>query len=324
MLIWASFLKLESISIVIKYRILLPVIVFWFHDLMISIIVAQIEPYQAVERPATFAPVKHFAPQLAHEDSSESSSESSSDSSSEEDFRPAKKRQKFNAKAPLGIAPATVKRNVWSSVIFEDHIEKELKDVNVHTGKTLLDKSRDVESYYNYGRKLAGRLGGEEIAEEAQIQEKLIQLDKKDGGDSFQPAEEEPNSSTTADDFERSLQETQQLLKSRKRKMDDRQVDEPKKNKAPGISKSLRQRMQRVEDLSVTATSSPLDVAKDIGLKLHEEKSELITRAVNIIGVEAAIKLFKDTQEAENDGGIYVAVCIVSLLTYLWLVKLYV
>lgn len=192
---------------------------------------------------------------------------------------------------------------MWSSVIFEDHIEKELKDVNVRVGQTLMDKSRDVESYYNYGQKFGERLGGQVLSDEEEsqkIQETLIQLDKKDGADSFQPAEEAPSK---ADDFELSLQETQQLLKSRKRKMDQRE-DQGTKNKPS----STRKRVLRVEDLDVTSASSPLEVSQDIGLKLHEEKLDLISRAVEIIGVEAAINLFKETQEIENEGGIYVAV----------------
>lgn len=169
-----------------------------------------------------------------------------------------------------------------------------------------VDKSRDVESYYKYGSKLGDRLGGEDIHEAKKIKEKLVQLDKKDGSDSFQP-EEAKDASNDGEDFEQTLQETQKLLSSRKRKMDERD-DAPKKKSGP----RRPPRFLRVEDLSVTASSSPLEVAQDIALKLHEEKMDLISRTIDIIGVDAAIDLFKETQEVENDGGIFVAVSFIS------------
>lgn len=170
-----------------------------------------------------------------------------------------------------------------------------MKDINVHH-KTYLDKSRDVESY-DYSLCLADRLNEEDLDEEAEkrIRKKLADLDKKDGSESFTKEEE-----AIPEDFEQSLQQAQKLLNSRKRKMDQRDPQPPKP--------SVKSRLLRVEDLSVTERSSALEVAQDITVKLHEEKMDLILRVVDILGKEIAIQLFRETQEAENDGGILVAV----------------
>lgn len=196
--------------------------------------------------------------------------------------------------------PAASKNNLWSSVLFEDHIERELKDIDVKHSKDSYDRSRDVESY-NYPGALNNCLENENLDEESEIKirKTLKHLDKKDGGKSFsQPACESP----IPEDFEQSLVAAKHLLNSRKRKMDQRNSHKEQKPRKH-LPKS-----SRVEDLSVTVESSPLEVAKDIALKLYEDKIDLIQRTVEVVGIEASIQLFKETQEAENDGGIYVAV----------------
>lgn len=185
--------------------------------------------------------------------------------------------------------------------MFEDHIERELKDIDVKHSKDSYDRSRDVESY-NYPRGLNTRLEDENLDEESEIKirKTLKHLDKKDGGRSFGGQAETP--SPIPEDFEQSLVAAKQLMNSRKRKMD--QIDSHKERKP----KKVLPMPSRVEDLTVTAESGPLEVAKDIALKLYEEKTDLIQRTVEIVGIEASIQLFKQTQEAENDGGILVAV----------------
>lgn len=149
---------------------------------------------------------------------------------------------------------------------------------------------------YDYSLCLADRLNEEDLDEETEkrIRKKLADLDNKDGSESFVKKEEE----ATPEDFEQSLQQAQQLLNSRKRKMDQRDPPKP----------PVKSRLLRVEDLSVTESSTALEVAQDITVKLHEEKMDLILRVVDILGKEIAIQLFRETQEAENDGGILVAV----------------
>lgn len=169
----------------------------------------------------------------------------------------------------------------------------------MHHSKTFLDRSRDVETY-DYTLALRSRLDDDELDKETEkkIRKKLSELDKKDGGDSLVKVEapKEP------EDFESKLKQTQELLNSRKRKMDQRDIQKPKKS-------SRKPKPLRVESLSATTESSDLELAKDIASKLYEEKIDLILRTVEVLGKEAAIDLFNETQEAENDGGILVAVC---------------
>ncbi len=72
--------------------------------------------------------------------------ESESSSSSDEGERPAKRRRKVDKRPVVVPAMAAVRRrDVWSSVLLEDRIEQELKEVGVRRGP--IDRSRDVESY---------------------------------------------------------------------------------------------------------------------------------------------------------------------------------
>lgn len=258
-----------------------------------------IEPYTALERPTSFAPIHQPLKQVAEdtEESTESSS-SSEDSSSDEGQRPAKRRKKSDIKVTKPTQPSR-KHNVWSTVVFEDQFEQDLKDINVHHSKHYLDRSRDVESY-NYVLCMKNRLEEEDIDEktEQRIRKKIADLDEKYGGETPVIVED-----PVAEDFEQSLQKTQKLLTSRKRKMEQRETQSPNTVQRPRSRTQLR----RVEDLTVTESSTVLEVAQDITVKLHEEKMDLILRVVEIIGKELTIQLFRETQETENDGGIMVA-----------------
>lgn len=148
---------------------------------------------------------------------------------------------------------------------------------------------------------MKNRLEEEDIDEktEQRIRKKIADLDEKYGGETPVIVED-----PVAEDFEQSLQKTQKLLTSRKRKMEQRETQSPNTVQRPRSRTQLR----RVEDLTVTESSTVLEVAQDITVKLHEEKMDLILRVVEIIGKELTIQLFRETQETENDGGIMVAV----------------
>lgn len=171
----------------------------------------------------------------------------------------------------------------------------------MHRGKNHLTRTRDVESY-DYSLCLMSRLEEEDLDYETEkkIRKKLAELDKNDGSESL--VKKDLEVPEVPEDFEQSLQQTQQLLvNSRKRKMDQR-------DQVP-VRKTVKSRLlRRVEDLDVTEESSPMEVAQDITVKLHEEKMDLILRVVEILGKEIAIQLFHETQETENDEGILVAV----------------
>lgn len=183
--------------------------------------------------------------------------------------------------------------------MFEDQFEQDLKDINVQHSKHYLDRSRNVESY-NYVLCMKDRLEEEDIDEktERRLRKKIADLDEKYGGET--PVVEDP----VAEDFEESLQKTQKLLNSRKRKMDQRDTQPQNTVQRP----RSRTKVRRVEDLAVTEKSTAVEVAQDITLKLHEEKMDLILQVVEILGKELTIQLFHETQEIENDGGIMVAV----------------
>ena len=71
---------------------------------------------------------------------------------------------------------------------------------------------------------------------------------------------------------------------------------------------SIKKNPCRVEDLILTEEATSLEVAQEIAKKLHEWKSDLILRAVEILGTDVAIRLFEETKEAESNGGVMVAV----------------
>jgi len=257
--------------------------------------VKKIQPYVALERPAASFVSNQFKQQPT-QPSDDSYSSSSSEESISDDDRPAKRRKKtFSSKRLLPIT-APVKKNIWSSVLLEDHIESELKDINVKRSKTLQERTRDVESY-DFSLMLQDRLDNDDIDEESEkkIRKKLKDLDKNDGGESFAADDSPP------ENFEDILKETKRLLSnSRKRKMDQRN---PTKGRRTPIPKAP----QRVDDLTASVESTDIEIAKEIAFKLHEDKIDLILRCVQLLGKERVIELFQSTKEVENDGGIMVA-----------------
>lgn len=82
-----------------------------------------------------------------------------------------------------------------------------------------------------------------------------------------------------------------------------------------GSSKSGRQiRKQRYQqrkraaskilpDLAVTLEGSEEDFARDLAVKLEEEKCDLIVKVVSVIGKDASLNLYKITQKIEREGG---------------------
>jgi len=250
----------------------------------------------ALERPAASSLTYQSNKQLIQSDDS---SESSEESSSSDEDRPAKRRKKVSTKKLLLPKTSVVKQNIWSSVLLEDHIESELKDINVKRNKTLQERSRHVESY-DFSLVLRDRLANDDIDEESEkkIRRTLKDLDKKDGGESFGAG----NPESPPENFEDCLKETKLLLSnSRKRKMDH-------KNPGRGRRTPIPQIPQRVDDLIATIESTDIELAKEISVKLHEDKIQLILRVVELLGKEMAIQLFEDTKEAENSGGIMTAV----------------
>jgi len=255
-----------------------------------------IQPYIALERPATSFVPNQFKQQLSQlsDDSLESSS---SEESTSDDDRPAKRRKKTFSSKRLLHKTAPVKQNPWSSVLLEDHIESELKDISVKRSKTLQERTRDVESY-DYSLVLHDRLDNDDIDEESEkkIRKKLEALDQNDGGESFAAENDNP-----PENFEDILKKTKVLItNSRKRKMDQRNPTRGRRTPVPKTP-------QRVDDLIATVESTDFEIAKEIASKLHEDKIDLILRVVELLGKEMAIQLFESTKEAENDGGIMVA-----------------
>jgi len=90
--------------------------------------------------------------------------------------------------------------------------------------------------------------------------------------------------------------------KKRKRPLHDRPTDQQRcgnyNQRKPKIGKLF-------EPLKVTSDDSEEAVAKEIAEKLNESKTMLIQRVVRCIGCEKALKLFKDTKEIQNHGGMW-------------------
>ncbi|KAJ6642819.1 Phosphorylated adapter RNA export protein, partial [Pseudolycoriella hygida] len=59
-------------------------------------------------------------------------------------------------------------------------------------------------------------------------------------------------------------------------------------------------------DLSNCETTTDEDVARDISNKLYEGKVSLLLRIVEVLGRDIPIKLFKETQKIEKDGGMMI------------------
>jgi len=63
---------------------------------------------------------------------------------------------------------------------------------------------------------------------------------------------------------------------------------------------------RRILDLNNCETITDEDVARDISSKLYEEKDTLLLRIVEVLGRDLPIKIFKETQKIEKDGGMMI------------------
>ncbi|XP_037945944.1 phosphorylated adapter RNA export protein [Teleopsis dalmanni] len=78
--------------------------------------------------------------------------------------------------------------------------------------------------------------------------------------------------------------------------------DKPRHNK--GSNKLKKQRY--IPDLKDIEGRDATDIAHEIAENLHEHKSDLIERILNILGVDIPIEIYKKTQAIEEEGGMMV------------------
>ncbi|XP_065370336.1 phosphorylated adapter RNA export protein [Calliphora vicina] len=60
---------------------------------------------------------------------------------------------------------------------------------------------------------------------------------------------------------------------------------------------------KHIEDLEEIEGRASVEVAREIAMKLREEKDDLLVRVVEVLGTELPLKIYKETQRIEAEGG---------------------
>ncbi|XP_044263188.1 phosphorylated adapter RNA export protein [Tribolium madens] len=91
-----------------------------------------------------------------------------------------------------------------------------------------------------------------------------------------------------------------------KRTRDDRKNSNVRSVGRPKSQDRAKGHSRNIIDLTVTASNTPEEIAKDIANKLFEEKEELILRVLNTLGIEKTFSIFKETKRIEEEGGMLI------------------
>ncbi|XP_031617772.1 phosphorylated adapter RNA export protein [Contarinia nasturtii] len=268
------------------------------------------DSYTPLQRPNTSTSVRETASSLPSslstsgitkmEDASEleeSLAESDSDSGSDCDFSTARNRtnkKKVPKIKPLqgiqipGAQPPRYqhsKYNIWSSSLQEEVMEN-LKECGVDQDSGRYDRS--CESY-DYSLKY--RLNGENSLKRRQSY--------SDDSEGFSCS-----TSNAIESKNKRFRANSLSVKDRKNvrlRLGNRNSDDSS-NEGSGAMNSAR----NIVDLSTDSSATNDEIAKDIANKLYEEKDDLMVRVVNTLGRDLSIKLFKETQKIESDGGMLI------------------
>ncbi|XP_058975892.1 phosphorylated adapter RNA export protein-like [Musca domestica] len=234
---------------------------------------------------------------------SDSSSSSSSDDSSDNCLTKVKKEKKsrpkkhikrtvmvrINATAEDGTEQKRSrfkKYDIWTAALQEDALTENMRGCDV-TQNGFGD--RNVESYdfsLHYrlygGNSLKRRLSGDEDTTDNEQQQP-------------QNKRQRPSSRGECNSRSSSKQSVHQRLGKK------RNVRDSRYSSTNSSDSSYEPRL--IEDLEEIEDRSAVEVAREMAKKLHEGKDDLIVRIVEVLGLELPLKIFKETQRIEADGG---------------------
>ncbi|KAM7344235.1 phosphorylated adaptor for RNA export [Cochliomyia hominivorax] len=188
------------------------------------------------------------------------------------------------------------KYDIWTAALQEDALTENMRGCDV-TQNGFND--RNVE---NYDFSLRYRLNGENSLK------RRLSNSNDDLSDSepYQPHSKrqrpssrcENKSSTSSSSTKRSVH--QRLAK--RRDIRGRRRSSP----YSGGSDSNSYDPKHIEDLEDVAGREAVEVAREMAMKLHEEKDDLLVRIVEVLGTELPLKIYKETQRIEAEGGMTV------------------
>ncbi|KAK2704521.1 phosphorylated adapter RNA export protein-like isoform X2 [Artemia franciscana] len=232
----------------------------------------QLQPRRTLDTPKLQEKPKYEVKKPTIKFDSESDSPTSGDSD-EDGPAPLKRRM---ISAPLYSQHPTVakvpkqRNDIWSNAILEQTFEEEVKSFNI--SRKANEVKRDVESFFydvtnENGEKIEIEDWKEDVAE--------------------------VKTETVKEDFD------QLLTKEKERRGVKRGHRKPKKK-----IQSKNDGARYLQPLVTTAENKNEEVAKDIQTKLFENNYDLIENIVNTLGKEAAIRLYNETRDVEEMGGL--------------------
>lgn len=220
-----------------------------------------------------------------------------SDSGSESGFNTKSKMAKLRIKPrnamQTGIEEKRIKYNIWSSGLQEESLMENLKGCGVDRNKSNYDRS--IESYdYTLGYRL------NEAQNSLKRRQSTNSDDSSNNEKNFtcfggQAAGGHANKRFRAN----SMGNTKR--KNVRMRLGHRSDDSSSND---GVSKLNSPRC--ILDLNIMPDSNNDDIARDMANKLYEEKDELMLRIINILGTALPIRIFKETQQIESNGGMLV------------------
>ncbi|XP_075168686.1 phosphorylated adaptor for RNA export [Haematobia irritans] len=177
--------------------------------------------------------------------------------------------------------------DIWTAALQEDALTENMRGCDV-TQNGFND--RNVENYdfslhyrLNGANSLKRRLSGDDISD----------------SDQQQPQHKRQRPSSRGEHNSRSSSSSKNSVHERlgKRRNNRRY---PSTNSGSD-SNSYEPRL--IEDIEDIGDRDTVDVAKEIALKLREQKDDLLVKIVEVIGIELSLKIYKETQRIEADGG---------------------
>ncbi|KAG6458461.1 phosphorylated adapter RNA export protein isoform X2 [Manduca sexta] len=224
--------------------------------------------YIPLTRPEAFNPPSLVHMQIQDEQSDDPTPEESSGSESDEEPRRRAKRVKLRPRRPQSSSQSDKKEkyNIWCKTLQEDLLTEDMVSCDVSK------KSKYGVESYDYTIKY--RLDDDYVSK------KIF---------------------TNNSNYERERT-------SNKRRYSDRSNVKLRLGKRENSHRRQHERSEPkyLPDLIVTTENSIDSIATEIAEKLSEEKKDLVGKIVQVIGVNKAIELYKETQRLEADGGMLV------------------
>ncbi|KAK6623924.1 hypothetical protein RUM44_010780 [Polyplax serrata] len=225
------------------------------------------ELYTPLVRPHTSVVPNQSEPLVTDSEEENNGKESLSDSDSSEGRYPTKIRKKALPRQDNNQGIKKKSYDIWSRELQTDVLSTSLVDCNVDM---TYNRERDIESYnYNLGKHNNLQQGNNSKSSDLKERQRFSGGKRKHNGAYVETSSQNRHS-----------------------------MNEPEEKKE-GFSRNI---------LSLTTTVDSLEneIATDIANKLYEEKEDLILRAIKILGKEAVISIFEETQEIESSGGMLI------------------